>query len=61
MNEDEHPMEACMDGVELDQDEDDFVEEPMAADIDFTNANDPISHDEPISKGFSIFKKHSKL
>ena len=38
-----------MDGVEQEDDEE-FVEEPMTADFDFVNANDPIGSDEPISQ-----------
>ena len=38
-----------MDGVEQEDDEE-FVEEPMTADFDFANANDPIGSDEPISQ-----------
>jgi hypothetical protein len=40
----------------MEQEEDDeFVEEPMAADFDFTNANDQIIIDDPISQGFYYF------
>lgn len=45
---DEHEF---MEGVEQ-EDEDEFVEEPMSADFDFDAINDPIALDEPTSQGF---------
>jgi hypothetical protein len=53
-----------MEGVELEQEDEEFVEEPMTADFDYANANDPIALDEPISQGISpvieIQKTHDK-
>lgn len=41
----------------MDQEEDDdFVEEPMAADYDFTNSNEPIAIDDTIYHGFLKFE-----
>jgi hypothetical protein len=47
--------EIGMEGVELEQEDEEFVEEPMTADFDYANANDPIALDEPISQGTGTY------
>lgn len=51
---DEHEF---MEGMEQ-EDEDEFVEEPMSADFDFGSLNDPLSLDEPTNQGFSFHLTH---